>query len=121
MKRDFDSGGRVLLYTPMPLEYDEWTPPLEVKPLGEANLCSSLTPDFKHKPVLDIDVPARLYPSSTEGHSHLYIDVEMTHEQYTKLIDVLAEVGILGKGIAKQLEVRGVTTARLPWVKKEDC
>lgn len=56
--------------------------------------------------------------SSTDGHSHLYIRKLLTHEEYTKMINVLVEVGILGEGTRKQLERDGATSLRLPDVKK---
>lgn len=38
------------------------------------NLISSLCDDEMHRPALDIDVPCRVVPSSTEGHCHIYFD-----------------------------------------------
>lgn len=72
-----------------------------------------------HKPVLDIDFFAKLVPSSTPGHSHLYLDHEMSWPQYKKLLDVLAEVGIIQDGYADSAIKRGYSAVRLPWVKKE--
>lgn len=72
-----------------------------------------------HKPVLDIDFPAKLVPSSTPGHSHLYLDRELSWPQYKKLLDVLAEVGIIQDGYADSAIKRGYSAVRLPWVKKE--
>jgi hypothetical protein len=44
---------------------------------GDAQVVSSEIYDTdRHAPVLDIDVPAYLVPSSTPGHSHLYIYVK---------------------------------------------
>lgn len=71
-----------------------------------------------HKPVLDLDFPAKLLDSSTPGHHHLLIDKELTWEQYEKLLDVLAEVGILQQGYVNASKERGFTCVRLPWVKK---
>ena len=55
-------------------------------------------PEALHAPALDIDLPCQLIPSSTEGHFHLYIDKAMPWRQYRKLLDVLAECGIIEKG-----------------------
>lgn len=107
----------------------------EVTSLDEANVVSSkhrklaLTfdgefPDcpFKeqevHSPVLDIDVPAALVPSSTPGHSHLYLAVPLTWDDYQKLLDVLADVGILEPGYVAASKARGYTAVRLPWIHK---
>lgn len=72
-----------------------------------------------HKPVLDIDLPAKLVPSTTPGHFHLFIDKAMTWEKYARLLDVLADVGIVEPGYVSASKQRGFTAARLPWVKKE--
>jgi hypothetical protein len=84
-----------------------------------ANLISSETgaPGL-HCPVLDFDIPARLIPSTTEGHSHLYIDKPMTWEKYSKLLTVLGEVGILEPGYVGAGLRRGATFVRPPTVKK---
>ena len=77
-------------------------------------------PRGTHKPVLDIDLPVKLIPSSTEGHFHLFIDKEMSWKDYTKLLDVLAEVGIIEQGFSRVSQgSRQHTAVRLPWVKKE--
>ena len=85
----------------------------------EANLISSLCDDGFHKPILDIDFPCKLEPSSTEGHYHLYIEKPMTQAAYLNLVDALAAAGIVSKFYAKAARVRGATFCRPPWVKKE--
>lgn len=92
-------------------------PPLDS---GEHNVVtSSLGRGDLHAPVLDIDIPHTLVPSSTPGHSHLYLDVAMSWDQYERLLEVLADVGIIEKGYYLASQARGFTAARLPWVKKE--
>lgn len=71
-----------------------------------------------HKPVLDIDMDCVLLESSTPGHHHLFIDKEMSWEDYCKLMDVMAEVGILEEGYVRASKHRKYSAARLPWVKK---
>lgn len=71
-----------------------------------------------HLPVIDIDFPARLEPSSTEGHFHLYLDRSMTAENLFKLLDVMEEVGLVEPGYVAASKQRGYTTARLPWIRK---
>lgn len=71
-----------------------------------------------HNLMLDIDGPAALVPSSTAGHSHLYIEAAMTWENYAKLLDVLADCGIIERGYADASKARGFTALRLPWVRK---
>lgn len=71
-----------------------------------------------HRPILDIDFPAELIPSSTDGHFHLYLDKPMTWKQYKKLLNVLSEVGVIEHGYARASIDRGYSSTRLPWVKK---
>lgn len=71
-----------------------------------------------HLPVLDIDLEARLVPSSTPGHYHLFIEKLVDTPHYEKLLKVLAECGIIGAGYEHFSMERGYTTARLPHSKK---
>lgn len=71
-----------------------------------------------HRPLLDLDFPAAVIPSSTEGHCHLYIDKLLTWDQYERLLDVMAEIGLLEDGYVKASKARRCTFLRLPWVKK---
>lgn len=73
----------------------------------------------RHKVLLDIDVPAQLVPSSTPGHSHLYIDKELTERQWRVLIEALDYAGIIEPGYANASLQRGYTALRLPWVRKD--
>lgn len=90
----------------------------ELATKDDANLLSSLCLSGFHRPVLDIDIPARYVPSSTEGHGHLYIDKALTWEQYEKLLTVLGEVGILEPGYVGAAIRRKATFVRPEWVKK---
>lgn len=72
-----------------------------------------------HKPVLDIDMPVKIFPSSTEGHFHLFIDKEMSWEDYCKLMNTMADVGLLEQGYVNASIARGYSAIRLPWIKKE--
>lgn len=84
------------------------------------NLFSSLCDDGMHRPALDIDLPCELVPSTNPGHFHLYIDKALTLEQYTKVVDVLSEVGILGPMHPGLLRERSMTCLRPPgYVKTE--
>ena len=92
---------------------------LDPAPLIESDLvCSRMKDSDMHIPVLDLDLDAMLIPSSTPGHHHLYIDKPMTWEQYVKLLDVLAEVGILERGYVNVSKKRRMTQVRTPWTKK---
>jgi len=108
-------------------EYSESAEGREVvADLAEANVVSSLIPRPAgslptHRPVLDLDVPAFLVPSSTPGHSHLYIDQDVPDAEFWRLCDALAEAGILQEGYVSASKSRGYTSVRLPWVKKPEA
>jgi hypothetical protein len=71
-----------------------------------------------HKPVLDIDVPAMLVPSSTPGHSHLYIDRLVTWDSYAALLKAIAAAGVIQFGyMHASLRCEG-TWVRTPWTRK---
>lgn len=72
-----------------------------------------------HLPVFDIDYPAYILGSSTEGHYHLYLNKPLSWRQYARLLKVMGEVGLIEKGFADLSIERGHGTLRLPWVKKE--
>jgi len=87
--------------------------------LDEAEVVSSeLKGSKKHAPVIDLDIPHTLVPSTTEGHSHLYLDVPMPWWKYRVLLAVLAWTGIVQKGYVRASVRRGHTDVRLPWIKK---
>lgn len=72
-----------------------------------------------HAIAIDLDVPAFLVPSSTPGHSHLYIDHPIGEADYYALLDLLAKVGVLEANYVTASKNKGGTHLRLPWVKKE--
>lgn len=72
-----------------------------------------------HRPILDIDFPVHVYPSTTEGHNHLYFDRLITWEKYAALLQALADAEILEPGYVSASLARKHTAVRLPWVKKE--
>jgi hypothetical protein len=117
-----------------PQESDEWDGEYsgEVVPadrLNEAEVVTSLTGEKKkdllgftaesmHRPILDIDIPMHIIPSTTEGHGHLYIDKEVSWSKYRRLLHALAECGIIERGYLNVSIAREHTAVRLPWVKK---
>jgi len=89
-------------------------------PLEDANLVSSesgTNPSF-HRPVLDIDLPCELIPSSTPGKFHLYIDCPMTWVEYEKLLRALERARILESGYVNASIERKATMLRKPGVYK---
>lgn len=81
---------------------------------------AKLKPDEEqhHRLLLDLDHPALLLDSSTPGHHHLYVDVEIGDVQWRELIQALAVAGVIEEGYAEASLERGHTDLRLPWVKK---
>lgn len=73
----------------------------------------------RHAILLDLDVPAWLIESTTPGHSHLYIDVDVSEPLYFELLDLLAKMRVIEPGYARASKMKGGTFLRLPWVKKE--
>ncbi len=96
--------------------------PSDPKPLSDGThnvVTSSLGISDLHMPVLDLDIPHQLVPSSTPGHSHLYLDLPMGWDQYARLLEVLAEVGVIEKGYCEASLARGFSAARLPGFTKD--
>lgn len=98
---------------------------MRVASLDEANVVTSQV-DLPgesllklHAPVIDLDVPHALVPSTTPGHSHLYLDVVIPWSKYVALLDALREAGIVTAGYVSASKARGYTSARLPWIKKK--
>lgn len=83
------------------------------------NLVGSLTEFGMHMPVLDIDYSASLVPSSTEGHFHLYLEKPMTWPVYKKLLEALAEAGVIQEGFKDWSLERSQSFVRKPGVTKE--
>lgn len=72
-----------------------------------------------HAPVIDIDYPIMVIPSSTPGHYHLYIEKAILWEDYAYLLMVLAKIGLIEEGFAQASIFREYSAVRLPWVKKD--
>jgi tryptophan 2,3-dioxygenase len=86
---------------------------------AEANVITSeIQNSDLHAPVLDMDIPCALVPSSTPGHFHLYIEKPMTWRTYKRLLKALGRAGILEDGFVQASLSRGYTSVRVPWVKK---
>jgi hypothetical protein len=86
----------------------------------EANAISSeVGAGAKHSPVLDLDFPARLVPSSTPGHFHLYLEgLEIDWETYAELLTALAKAGVIEDGYAAASVARRASFVRKPGVYK---
>lgn len=80
----------------------------------EADMVSSITSAGKHRPVLDIDFPAQLVPSSTPGRYHLYLDIDLDWTDYAVLLCALEDAGVIQHGYARHALRREQTLVRLP-------
>lgn len=100
-------------------DYDGGNLHTPVDNIKNANAISSKTDSGTHKVLLDLDVEHYYVPSSTEGHGHLYINVDLTTPQFNVLLFTLQYLGIIQKGFAFLSIKRGFAALRFPWVKKE--
>lgn len=98
------------------------TPPTIGVQVDQANIAisTSAIDSTWHYPLIDFDIPVHLVPSSTEGHSHLYIDRALTWQQYRNLLSALEVAGLVGTGTVEAAMIRGYTALRLPWIRKSE-
>jgi hypothetical protein len=91
---------------------------------AEANVSTSLHRGTRngsraHALLLDIDIEAWLVPSSTPGHSHLYVDLVTDWDKLKRFLDAALEIGLIQPGFHRAACDRGFTSLRLPWVRKD--
>lgn len=72
----------------------------------------------RHALLIDIDCPAWLIPSSTGGHGHLYVDLDIPDEALWRFLDAAAEIGLVEEGYVNACRERGMTSLRAPWIVK---
>lgn len=92
----------------------------DIRNVKDANLITSESRPGRHIPVLDIDFEAALIPSTTEGHYHLYLDVEMPWPKYVALLEALNAAGIIQDGFLAGAKERGYSSLRLPHIDKNN-
>lgn len=94
---------------------------VEVSPsqVEMANLITSTCDEGAelHLPVLDFDLPIHVQKSSN-GNNHLYINKKITWDKYVKVMEAMADAGILEEGYVNASKSRGYSAVRPPWVKK---
>jgi hypothetical protein len=73
-----------------------------------------------HAPVLDLDIPHRYVPSSTPGHGHLYLDIEVQWNDYVEWLTLSANLGILEGGWVDAAINQGFTAVRKEGIVKTD-
>ncbi len=84
----------------------------------EANLVSSLLEDGRHAPVIDLDFPIKIVPSSTNGHYHLYLEKPITWKQYRSLLRGFYKSGLIEWTAYIRGIQRGQTFVRKPGIAK---
>lgn len=75
-------------------------------------------PEHLHALVLDIDHQAWLIPSSTPGHSHLYVDLPVLPGDLWDFLDAAAKIGLVEEGYVSACKSRDMTSVRAPWIAK---
>lgn len=95
--------------------------PDEVDTPEDANLIGSkadiLEPDG-HLPVIDMDLPCHLEPSTTPGHFHLYVNKVVAWDKYVAVLKAMYEAGLVEEGFYEMTVSRGESFVRPPWVAK---
>lgn len=71
-----------------------------------------------HLPVIDIDIPCQLVPSTTKGHFHFYVNKIVPWVRYVRLLRAMAACGIVEPGYLRAAELRKATFVRMPHIKK---
>lgn len=74
-----------------------------------------------HMPVIDLDIECHLVPSSTPGHSHLYINKPMTKTELWALLEQMARIGLVEEGYVSASKRRGFSAVRHPRVTKTEA
>lgn len=74
----------------------------------------------RHMPVIDLDLECALVPSSQPGNFHLYINRQMTWEQYVNILKALEAAGVVQTGYLFHTERRGYGSVRYPGVTKSN-
>ncbi len=67
---------------------------------------------------LEVNQHIRVMPSSTDGHSHVYVDVELPWDAYVVLLEDLEERQVIESGYFRASVSRQQTFVRKPGVRK---
>ena len=72
-----------------------------------------------HQPVIDLDFPAHLEPSTTKGHFHLYLNKDVKWEPFLKVLEAMKDAGLVEEGFYEMTKRRGQAFVRRPGVHKK--
>jgi len=91
-------------------------------PIEKANMITSLDNSSwgTHRPVIDIDMGVAVLPSTNPGNFHLFIDKQMSKDDYFRLLEVMVDVGIVEEGFFDAAKAKGASGVRLPWIDKNN-
>lgn len=85
-----------------------------------ANLLSSITDDGKQMPILDLDFAHEVKKSSTDGHTHLYLNTPISKFRWVVLMLALRYAKVIETGFLVWSLRRGGNFVRIkPTVKGE--
>lgn len=112
-----DREDRTLWYLPINPESGSDDGPLDgrlERTTTKANMVGSELLNGRHSPVLDLDFEARLVPSSSPGHYHLFLDgLELDPAAYEALLDALVAAKVIQAGFRRRFIESGTTLARI--------
>jgi hypothetical protein len=122
-----DQINDIKAHHPSPDSYDETISTVSFISF-QKNLITSIVKSFaihqngsevkSHAPVIDIDVPCELLPSSQLGHYHFYIHKPITWTSYVAILKAFFDAGIVEEGYYKACLSKGYSAVRLPGVIK---
>lgn len=73
---------------------------------------------FNHAPVIDLDIPCELIPSSRLNHYHLYINKPISWPNYKAILLALKNANLVEPGFYYAALSKGYTAVRIPGVVK---
>lgn len=97
---------------------EEYGEPVEY---ADANLVGSKVDleEDGHLPVIDLDLPCHLEPSTKPDHYHLYVNKVVKWDDYVKLLDAMLACGLINEGFHVMSIRRGQSYVRRPGVFKK--
>lgn len=93
-------------------------PPESDEASGPPGIESYRAQAYMPETTFDLVVPARLVPSSTTGHFHLYLDVRVRWEDYVRLLEEMRDAGLVDGGWFDLALRRKMAVLRKPHVRK---
>lgn len=82
--------------------------------MDATHLSSQLRHGDHHVLVLDIEHSVEVVRTNKAGHHHVYINKSMPWEKYVKIIEAMADAGVVDEQWATQALTQGYAHASLP-------